>query len=122
MKKTYEFIFTRGTLADFKARKALAWWKKDFDTWHLNVMLVERLPFEACVARRVDVGYIFTYKWKDCNPRWETIILVRSGKASFGMEEAGLEVLGELPAQCMASSHEQHNPRLVIEKFGTLLN
>jgi hypothetical protein len=53
----------------------MAQYMKDFDMWRLNVMLVERLQFEPYVVRRVDVGYIFAHKWKDCDARWETVVL-----------------------------------------------
>ncbi|KAF6840616.1 hypothetical protein CPLU01_00987 [Colletotrichum plurivorum] len=46
------------------------------EMWRFNVMLVERLPpDDAFVARRVGVGYVRVSQWKECNPRWETVIL-----------------------------------------------
>lgn len=73
--KTFEFIVLCGALADYRSRKTMAWYMKNYDTWRLNVMLIERLSFEPFVARRVDVGYIFAHKWRECNPRWETVVL-----------------------------------------------
>ncbi|EXF78836.1 hypothetical protein CFIO01_01675 [Colletotrichum fioriniae PJ7] len=45
------------------------------EMWRFNVMLVERLPCTPFVARRVGVGYVWLSQWKDCNPRWETVVL-----------------------------------------------
>lgn len=73
--KAYEFIVLCGALADWRTRKTMAQYMKDFDMWQLHVMLIVRLPFEPFIARRVDVGYIFAHMWKECNPRWETVVL-----------------------------------------------
>jgi hypothetical protein len=73
--KTYDFIVICGALDNWRSRKALVQYFKDFDLWRLHVMLVERLPWESFVACRVDVGIIDAHKWKDCNPRWETVVL-----------------------------------------------
>lgn len=43
--------------------------------WWLHVMLVERVSTRPYIARRVGVGEIRINRWKDCNPRWETVIL-----------------------------------------------
>ncbi|KAF9872239.1 hypothetical protein CkaCkLH20_10331 [Colletotrichum karsti] len=45
------------------------------ELWRFNVMLVERLPYEPFVARRVGVGFVRVSQWKECNPRWETVVL-----------------------------------------------
>ncbi|OHE95851.1 hypothetical protein CORC01_08848 [Colletotrichum orchidophilum] len=45
------------------------------EMWRFNVMLVERLPCAPFVARRVGVGYVWLSQWKDCNARWETVVL-----------------------------------------------
>lgn len=73
--KTYDFIVLCGALANWRSRKTLVQVAGDFDLWRLHVMLVERLPLESFVARRIDVGIIDAHKWKYCNPRWETIVL-----------------------------------------------
>jgi len=73
--ETHDIIVICGALADWRARKTMSQYLKDFDLWNLHVMLIERSPFESCVARRVDVGIVFAHKWKDCNTRWETIVL-----------------------------------------------
>ncbi|CZR65787.1 uncharacterized protein PAC_15687 [Phialocephala subalpina] len=76
---TYDFIVISGALVDSGTRKRMADflrdYDRDYDMWRLHVMLVERLPFEPYVVRRIDVGYIFAHKWKDCSPRWETVVL-----------------------------------------------
>ncbi|TIC90589.1 hypothetical protein CH35J_011723 [Colletotrichum higginsianum] len=46
------------------------------EMWRFNVMLVERLPCEPFVARRLGVGYVRVSQWRECNPRWETVVLV----------------------------------------------
>ncbi|KAK2764760.1 hypothetical protein CKAH01_04925 [Colletotrichum kahawae] len=45
------------------------------ELWQFNVMLVERLPYEQFVARRVGVGCVRVSRWRECNPRWETVVL-----------------------------------------------
>jgi hypothetical protein len=70
-----DFVVVSGALLNWGKRKTMAQYMKDFDMWRLNVMLVERLQFEPYVVRRVDVGYIFAHKWKDCDARWETVVL-----------------------------------------------
>ncbi|KAI3537252.1 hypothetical protein CSPX01_10341 [Colletotrichum filicis] len=45
------------------------------EMWRFNVMLVERVPCTPFVARRVGVGYVWLSQWRDCNPRWETVVL-----------------------------------------------
>ncbi|KZL76531.1 hypothetical protein CT0861_00794 [Colletotrichum tofieldiae] len=45
------------------------------EMWRFNVMLVERLPFEPFVARRVGVGHVRVSQWRECCPRWETVVL-----------------------------------------------
>lgn len=72
---TFDLVVICGALADYTTRKRMADFLNNYDMWRLHVMLVERLPFEPYVVRRIDVGYIFAHKWKDCNPRWETIVL-----------------------------------------------
>ncbi len=73
--KTFEFVVLSGALADFRTRKTMAQFMRNFDMWRLNVMLIERLPFQPFVVCRVDVGYVFAHKWKECDPRWETVVL-----------------------------------------------
>ncbi|KAJ0276335.1 hypothetical protein CBS470a_010870 [Colletotrichum nupharicola] len=45
------------------------------ELWQFNVMLVERLPYEQFVARRIGVGCVRVSRWRECNPRWETVVL-----------------------------------------------
>ncbi|KAK4197348.1 heterokaryon incompatibility protein-domain-containing protein [Triangularia verruculosa] len=73
--ETFDFVVICGALANWRARKTRVQYFEDFDLWRLHVMLIERLPLKRHLARRVDVGYVFAHKWKDCNPRWETIVL-----------------------------------------------
>lgn len=74
--KFYDFIVVCGALANWQARKILAQYVKDFNLWRLHVMLVERVsPAGPYVVRRIDVGIIEAHRWKDCNPRWETVVL-----------------------------------------------
>lgn len=73
---THEFIVLCGALANWRERKTMAQYLRDFDMWRLHVMLVERLNYKPYVVRRVKVGYVFAHGWKNCNPRWETVVLV----------------------------------------------
>ncbi|KAH9211708.1 heterokaryon incompatibility protein-domain-containing protein [Leptodontidium sp. 2 PMI_412] len=75
--KLYEFIVICGALADWRSRKTLVQYFKEFDLWRMHAMLVERIQIqrEAFIARRVGVGVVDAHKWKDCNPRWETVVL-----------------------------------------------
>ncbi|KAK7979709.1 hypothetical protein PG989_012166 [Apiospora arundinis] len=43
--------------------------------WWLRVILVERISASPYVVRRVEVGQIYMAKWKNFNPRWETVVL-----------------------------------------------
>ncbi|KAI0386775.1 HET-domain-containing protein [Hypomontagnella monticulosa] len=43
--------------------------------WDMDVLLVERLSCKPYVARRVYAGRVSTFQWKNCSPRWETVIL-----------------------------------------------
>ncbi|KAK8121408.1 hypothetical protein PG999_005528 [Apiospora kogelbergensis] len=47
----------------------------DHDRWWLRVMLVERISMHPYIARKVGAGEIRMSRWKDFNPRWETVIL-----------------------------------------------
>ncbi|KAK8134783.1 hypothetical protein PG984_006795 [Apiospora sp. TS-2023a] len=47
----------------------------DHDMWWLRVMLVEQVSAKPYVARKVGVGEIRMNKWKNLNPRWETVVL-----------------------------------------------
>lgn len=73
--KLFDFIVLSGGLEEYYARKNLAFFSQWRDIWLLDVMLVERLPCKPFVARRVAVGTVKLRKWKDCEPRWETIVL-----------------------------------------------
>ncbi|KAL0943056.1 uncharacterized protein CTRU02_200942 [Colletotrichum truncatum] len=74
-KRLFDFIVICGALESYSIRKWLAFMRQWDKTWQLCVMMVERLPCEPFVARRVEVGMIQTSMWKDCNPRWETVVL-----------------------------------------------
>ncbi|KAF7561008.1 hypothetical protein G7046_g3144 [Stylonectria norvegica] len=65
--KVYDFIVLCGALADWRTRKTMAQYMKRFDTWRLQVMMVERLNFGPYVVRRVEVGYVYAHCWKDCS-------------------------------------------------------
>jgi hypothetical protein len=52
--------------------------RTDLDFWELNVMLVEKdnsRP-DAYVAKRIATGSVWACRWKDCNSRWETVVLM----------------------------------------------
>lgn len=71
-----DVIVICGALAGSSARKVSAKYLRDFDQWHLHVMLVERNDLSSpCVVRRVGVGHVGAHKWKDCAPTWETVVL-----------------------------------------------
>lgn len=74
-KRLFDFVVICGALEDYNIRKWLAFQSEWEKTWRLYVMMVERLPCKPFVARRVEVGQIWTFRWKDCNPRWETVVL-----------------------------------------------
>ncbi|KAI1780281.1 HET-domain-containing protein [Hypoxylon cercidicola] len=74
-KKLFDIIILSGQLEKYGVRKYLALFDKWEDMWLLDVMLVERLPCKPFVARRVAVGTVKMCKWKDCEPRWETVVL-----------------------------------------------
>lgn len=73
--KCFDCIVIGGTLIPNRERRWHKLFKKDEKMWKLDVMLVERLPENKYVVRRIDVGQVLTYKWKDCCPWWETIVL-----------------------------------------------
>jgi hypothetical protein len=75
VQKLFEFAVISGRLIEYHARKMSAFMKRYSDIWCLNVMMVQRLPCEPFVARRVGIGTVTMCKWKDCNPRWETVVL-----------------------------------------------
>ncbi|KAI0971310.1 heterokaryon incompatibility protein-domain-containing protein [Xylaria arbuscula] len=75
VQKLFEFAVVSGRLQNYKARKNSAFWGMYSDIWELNVMMVERLPCKSFVARRIGIGIVTMCKWKDCNPRWETVVL-----------------------------------------------
>ncbi|KAI1338760.1 HET-domain-containing protein [Xylariaceae sp. FL0016] len=71
----FDFICLSGRLESYSVRKWLAFDNRHEDMWLLHVMMVERLPCRPFVARRVAVGTVKLCKWKDCEPRWETVVL-----------------------------------------------
>ncbi|KAI0539497.1 heterokaryon incompatibility protein-domain-containing protein [Xylaria digitata] len=75
VQKLFEFAVISGRLQKYSARKMLAWMERYSDIWELNVIMVERLPCKPFVARRIGVGTVMMCKWKDCSPRWETVVL-----------------------------------------------
>ncbi|KAK6866168.1 hypothetical protein PG995_002696 [Apiospora arundinis] len=85
-KKMFDFIVLSGTWSggehigglndDKKAMLAARPGSKATDyLWELTVMLVDRLPYEPFVVRRVDIGTIPVCLWNECNPKWESVIL-----------------------------------------------
>ncbi|KAI1381064.1 HET-domain-containing protein [Hypoxylon crocopeplum] len=74
-KKLFDFIVLSGELEKWSIRKNLSFLEQFADMWLLDVMLVERLPCRPFVARRIAVGTVKLCKWKDCEPRWETVVL-----------------------------------------------
>ncbi|KAI1422854.1 heterokaryon incompatibility protein-domain-containing protein [Xylaria sp. FL1777] len=75
VQKLFEFAVISGRLQEYSTRKWSAWEKRYYDIWELNVMMVERLPCKSFVARRIGIGRVTMYRWKDCGPRWETVVL-----------------------------------------------
>ncbi|TGJ79808.1 hypothetical protein E0Z10_g8954 [Xylaria hypoxylon] len=75
VQKWFEFVVISGRLQDYFKRKASAWEERYSDIWELNVMMVERLPCKPFVSRRIGIGTVTMCKWKDCSPRWETVVL-----------------------------------------------
>lgn len=77
--EVFEFMVICGSLADYTSREMMyryRWTTREFsDMWRLHVMLIERLPLEARVVRRVEVGTISLDNWKTCGPQWETVVL-----------------------------------------------
>ncbi|KAI8948821.1 heterokaryon incompatibility protein-domain-containing protein [Xylaria longipes] len=76
VQRLFEFAVISGRLQEYYKRKMSAWEERYSDIWELNVMMVERLPCKPFVARRVGVGTVTMCKWKDCSPRWETVVLL----------------------------------------------
>lgn len=74
-RKYFDFIVLSGELEKWGRRKWQYLLDQCEDTWLLDVMLVERLPCKPFVARRVAVGTVKLRMWKDCEPRWETVVL-----------------------------------------------
>ncbi|KAI0886160.1 HET-domain-containing protein [Annulohypoxylon maeteangense] len=74
-KKLFDVIVVSGGLVKYSMRNNYAFFGYWDKMWLLNVMLVQRLPCKPFVARRVAVGTVTLSKWKDCNPRWETVVL-----------------------------------------------
>ncbi|KAI0521565.1 heterokaryon incompatibility protein-domain-containing protein [Xylaria bambusicola] len=75
VQKRFEFIVISGRLQEYFNRKMSAFLNRYSDIWELNVMMVERLPCASFVARRMGIGTVKMCKWKDCSPRWETVVL-----------------------------------------------
>ncbi|KAI0436265.1 heterokaryon incompatibility protein-domain-containing protein [Xylaria telfairii] len=76
VQRLFEFAVISGRLQEYYTRKTSAWEERYSDIWQLNVIMVERLPCKPFVARRAGVGTVTMCKWKDCSPRWETVVLV----------------------------------------------
>lgn len=76
VQRLFEFAVISGRLQEYYTRKTSAWEERYSDIWQLNVIMVERLPCKPFVARRAGVGIVTMCKWKDCSPRWETVVLI----------------------------------------------
>ncbi|KAI1479716.1 HET-domain-containing protein [Daldinia eschscholtzii] len=74
-RKLFDFIVICGALQPLSTRKMSSFLRLPDQAWQLHVMLVERLVCKPFVARRVDVGTISMRYWKQCKPRWETVVL-----------------------------------------------
>ncbi|KAI2463197.1 hypothetical protein F4781DRAFT_437688 [Annulohypoxylon bovei var. microspora] len=79
-KKLFDCIVISGELERYSIRKNYTFFSrwdpsKWAEFWLLDVMLVQRLPCKPFVARRVAVGKVKLYKWKECDARWETVVL-----------------------------------------------
>ncbi|OTB04631.1 hypothetical protein M426DRAFT_320746 [Hypoxylon sp. CI-4A] len=74
-KKLFDFIVLSGELEKYRTRNTYSFVERWADMWLLDVMLVERLPCEPFVARRVAIGTVTLHRWKDCDTRWETVVL-----------------------------------------------
>lgn len=73
--RLFDYIVISGFLESLGMRKWQVIRRNHNESWYLNVIMVERLPCKPYVVRRIDVGKVWTYQWKDCNPRWETVVL-----------------------------------------------
>lgn len=71
----HEFIVLCGSLSEPDVKAMMKEFKLEPHQWILYVMLIERLPHNPHLVRRVDIGFVYTHWWKDCNPCWETIVL-----------------------------------------------
>ncbi|KAI1204558.1 HET-domain-containing protein [Annulohypoxylon truncatum] len=74
-KKLFDFIVLSGKLQKSSVRNSYSFFDRWGEMWLLDVMLVHRLPCKPFVARRVAVGTVTLCKWKDCDPKWETVVL-----------------------------------------------
>lgn len=71
----FDFIVISGRLVKHSIRSYFRLTKTWDECWLLDVMLVHRFSCKPFVARRVAVGTVKLYKWKGCDPRWETVVL-----------------------------------------------
>ncbi|KAI1330697.1 heterokaryon incompatibility protein-domain-containing protein [Xylariaceae sp. FL0255] len=71
----YEFIILCGGLETFQTRKQMVWDHDDYNSWLLYAVMVESVPDHPHVVRRLEIGTVKAHLWKDCNHRWETIVL-----------------------------------------------
>ncbi|TRX90243.1 hypothetical protein FHL15_008788 [Xylaria flabelliformis] len=76
VQKLFDFVVVSGRLQEYFMSKMSAWEKMCSDIWELNVIMVERLPCKSFVARRMGIGTVTMCKWKDCSPKWETVVLL----------------------------------------------
>ncbi|KAL7624540.1 hypothetical protein AAE478_006107 [Parahypoxylon ruwenzoriense] len=74
-RKLFDFVVLSGGLQKYTVRNNCSFWEEFDKIWLLYVMLVERLPCKPFVARRVAIGTVTMCKWKECEPRWETVVL-----------------------------------------------
>lgn len=72
--ETFRFVVLSGGLSDYQSvSKSLRRGREGI--WRLYVMLVEPVPGQSLVVRRVEVGYVYVELWSVCQPRWETVVL-----------------------------------------------
>lgn len=73
--RLFDTVVVSGGLESKQTRGSICFDGRFSDIWLLNIILVERLQSKPFVAQRLAVGTITMSKWRECNPRWETVVL-----------------------------------------------